>query len=63
MLNMKFKLVCKDCGEKAVFEGRTLRRIHDLARDEGWAISRDCKKQWCPKCAVNHRHTGKKAED
>lgn len=29
------------------------------ARKNGWAISKDYKKCYCPKCAPAHRHTGR----
>lgn len=56
---MTNKFTCADCGASKVVTARTLRRVIDIARDDGWAISRDYSKQWCPTCAIIHRNTGR----
>lgn len=59
---MTSKFICADCGAAKVVTARTLRRVIDIARDDGWAISRDYSKQWCPRCAIIHRNTGRGGE-
>ena len=57
---MEYTIKCADCGEKKVFKARTLRSLYDKARDEGWAISADYDRKWCPNCAELHRHVGRR---
>ncbi len=57
---LKHTLICADCGVKKQFSGPTVRSICDHARSLNWAINRDNTVQWCPSCAPNHRHVGKR---
>jgi hypothetical protein len=45
---------------KTTLIARTLRSYYDKARDNGWAISADYTRKWCPNCAALHRHVGRK---
>ena len=45
--------LCDDC-KKEVQQFKSLMR----ARAAGWAISRDRKNCFCPKCAPRHRNVG-----
>lgn len=56
---MEYTIKCADCGKKTTFEARTLRSYYDKARDNGWAVSADYSKKWCPNCAPLHRHVGR----
>ena len=56
---MEYTIKCADCGVKATFAARTLRSYYDKARDNGWAISADYTRKWCPNCAALHRHVGR----
>lgn len=56
---MEYTLICADCKKKKTYEAKTLRRLLDNARDDGWAINRDYSRQWCPNCANSHRNVGK----
>lgn len=56
---MTYTIKCADCGKKATFSARTLRRYYDIARDNGWAVSADYTKKWCPHCAPLHRNVGR----
>lgn len=46
--------VCDECEKK-------VKRFTNYAAAiaEGWAVSRDRKKCYCPACAPNHRNTGR----
>lgn len=56
---MEYTIKCADCGFKATFTARTLRSYYDKARDNGWAISADYTRQYCPDCAPLHRRVGR----
>ncbi len=48
---MRAKLYkCDDCGAQAEFTSYNKAR-----RQGGWAVSKDYKKCYCPKCAPTHR--------
>lgn len=57
---MKYTLKCETCKVERTYEAKTLRRLLDNARADGWAINRDYTRQWCPNCAPKHRNTGKR---
>ncbi len=56
---MEYTIKCADCGKKTTFEARTLRSYYDKARDNGWAISADYTRKWCPVHAPLHRNVGR----
>lgn len=41
--------ICDDCGQEARFSG------YQQARRAGWAVSKDYKNCYCPRCAPSHR--------
>lgn len=47
---------CDDC--KAHYETSDFSDLRDI-RKLGWAISKDYKKCYCPKCAPKHRNVGR----
>lgn len=48
-----YRFSCKDCRTKAEYPDK------DAARAMGWALARGEKECYCPRCAFNHRNTGK----
>ena len=50
-----FTFVCDHCKEKSVYDG--LSKAADI-RKRGWALSKDYKKCYCPKCAPKFRNVG-----
>ena len=54
-MKLKFKVYeCDDCHKRA---GEFA--DDKEARAAGWVISHDRKKFYCPRCAPNHKHTGR----
>ena len=45
---------CRDCSNTAEFSSKS------KARNADWAIARDNKTCYCPKCAPRHRYVGRK---
>ena len=52
------ELTCDDCGAHAHCTGNGFSDIDVEARALGWAIAKDHKHCYCPKCAKVHRNTG-----
>lgn len=53
-VNNKMRLItsysCDNCHTMAIY------RSYKAARSDGWAVSKDYKHCYCPKCASNHRY-------
>ena len=49
------RFMCDQCGKQEEIE--FIVRVNE-ARKKGWAISKDYKKCYCPKCAPQRRNVG-----
>ncbi len=53
MVEKFYRFSCKDCPTVSEYPDK------DAAQSRGWAIARGGKNCYCPRCALNHRNTGK----
>lgn len=53
MVEKFYRFSCKDCPTIKEYPDK------DEAQAHGWAIARGGKTCYCPRCALNHRNTGK----
>ncbi len=59
MENQEFRLTCADCKTTIKIKAPTKQSAIDIARANKWAVSRDRKVCYCPKCAPLRRNVGK----
>lgn len=56
-INFYYCFVCEVCKDVNYINYRSLKLSIDYMRDNGWAVSKNRKKCYCQKCAINIRTT------
>lgn len=53
------QFVCDDCGNSLQVKSSNVTRAIKLARQNGFAISKDKTYCWCDRCALAHKNLGR----